>query len=105
MDDVPGGDDVSGPQGEPVVLDGGDRRCVRLLIELRDLSRRCAPGTVIHLITTDPAATIDLPAWCHMTGHTYLGAVPGPGRPTFAVRVPAVVRATREDAPWHVVDD
>jgi hypothetical protein len=29
---------------------------------------------VVHVIATDPAAR------CHMTGHTYLGPVPGVGR-------------------------
>ena len=32
------------------------------------------PGAVVHVIATDPAAPLDLPACCHMTGHTYLGA-------------------------------
>ena len=94
-----------GRVSDPVVLDGGDRRCVRLLIELLPPQWGCAPGTIIHLITTDPAATIDLPAWCHMTGHAYLGRVAGPGRPTFAVRVDAAAKATRADAPWHIADD
>ncbi|MER6685993.1 sulfurtransferase TusA family protein [Streptomyces olivaceoviridis] len=35
------------------------------------------PGAVVHVIATDPAAPLDLPAWCHMTGHTYLCPVPG----------------------------
>jgi tRNA 2-thiouridine synthesizing protein A len=106
-------------------LDGGDRRCVQLLIELRRLVADLAPGAVVHLVTTDPAAPIDLPAWCHLTGHTYLGPVPGdaavtrparepaplPGPPahapdtarpaTYALVVQPAVLATRPDAPWH----
>ncbi|TDD64635.1 sulfurtransferase TusA family protein, partial [Actinomadura darangshiensis] len=58
---------------DPVVIDGGDRSCVRLLLELREHIADLAPGSVIHLIASDPAAPIDLPAWCHLTGHTYLG--------------------------------
>lgn len=88
----------------PVVLDGGDRRCVRLLIELRRLVDDLSPGSVVHLIATDPAAPIDLPAWCHLTGHTYLGRVPGCDRPTYAVRVRAGARATRARSPWHLAD-
>lgn len=42
----------------PVVLDGGDRRCVQLLIELRRLTLTAHAGTLIHLITTDPAAPL-----------------------------------------------
>lgn len=103
------------PSVGPVILDGGDRRCVQLLIELRRLVADLAPGTVVHLVTTDPAAPIDLPAWCHLTGHTYLGPVPAGGaavarpahapdtaRPaTYALVVQPTVLATRPDAPWH----
>jgi tRNA 2-thiouridine synthesizing protein A len=60
---------------QPVMLDGGDPRCVQLLIELRRLTLMEPAGTVVHLIATHPAAPLDLPAWCHLTGHTYLGPV------------------------------
>jgi hypothetical protein len=42
-------------------------------------------GAVIHLIATDPAAPLDLPACCHLTGHTYLGGVLG-GCPVYGVQ-------------------
>ncbi|WP_217369012.1 sulfurtransferase TusA family protein [Nonomuraea antri] len=87
---------------DPVVLDGGDRRCVQLLIELRALVADLTPGTVVHLIATDPAAPIDLPAWCHLTGHTYLGPAPAAERPTYAVRVEGEARQSRPYAPWHL---
>ncbi|MEU0479989.1 sulfurtransferase TusA family protein [Streptosporangium sp. NPDC006013] len=89
---------------EPIVLDGGDRRCVQLLIELRRLVDGLEPGTVVHLITGDPAAPIDLPAWCHLTGHTYLGPRPTSTRPTYAVQVRSNPRATHAHAPWHLHD-
>ncbi|GII59830.1 hypothetical protein Pth03_82190 [Planotetraspora thailandica] len=93
------------PQGrshddEPIVLDGGDRRCVQLLIELRRLVDGLEPGTVVHLIASDPAAPIDLPAWCHLTGHTYLGPVPA--GTAYAVQVCATARPTHSHAPWHL---
>ncbi|MBQ0895219.1 sulfurtransferase TusA family protein [Micromonospora purpureochromogenes] len=93
------------PAEPPVVLDGGDRGCVRLLLELRALIRAVTPGTVIHLLTTDPAAPLDLPAWCHLTGHTYLGPVPGgAAAPAYGIRV-AGDRATPTDPdhPWRPV--
>jgi hypothetical protein len=55
---------------------------VRLLLELRAHISGLPAGPVIHLIASDPAAPVDLPAWCHLTGHAYLGPVPAPGRPT-----------------------
>lgn len=86
---------------EPVVLDGGDRRCVLLLIELRGLVDSLDPGTVVHLRATDPAAPIDLPAWCHLTGHGYLGVV---GDHVYAVQVARATTPTQPDRPWHVKD-
>ncbi|GIF14251.1 sulfurtransferase TusA family protein [Actinoplanes teichomyceticus] len=88
-------------QVRPVVLDGGDRRCVLLLIELRRLIATLPPGALVHLIATDPAAPLDLPAWCHLTGHGYLGPVPGRERPTYAVEVAADARPTDARRPWR----
>ncbi|MFD0686269.1 sulfurtransferase TusA family protein [Actinomadura fibrosa] len=85
---------------DPVVIDGGDRSCVRLLLELRGRIADLPAGTVVHLIATDPAAPIDLPAWCHLTGHDYLGPVEG-GRPTYALRVAETPRATDPASPWR----
>lgn len=86
--------------GEPIVIDGGDRSCVTLLIELRARLATLPAGTRVHLYATDPAAPLDLAAWCHLTGHTYLGPLPGP-HPAYALRVTADPAATRPDAPWH----
>ncbi|MFI6705493.1 sulfurtransferase TusA family protein [Nonomuraea sp. NPDC050478] len=85
----------------PVVLDGGDRRCVHLLIELSRLVAGLPSGRVVHLIATDPAAPIDLPAWCHLTGHRYLGALTSRGRPAYAISVRADARRTEPHAPWR----
>ncbi|WP_081793366.1 MULTISPECIES: sulfurtransferase TusA family protein [Actinomycetes] len=83
-------------------LDGSDLSCARLLILLRNQAAQVPPGTVIHLTTTDPVAPIDLPAWCRMTGHTYLGPIDGPGTPTYAVRTSGTPMATDPARPWHV---
>ncbi|QKG20356.1 sulfurtransferase TusA family protein [Actinomadura verrucosospora] len=85
---------------EAVVIDGGDRSCVRLLLELRGRLADLEPGTVVHLIASDPAAPIDLPAWCHLTGHAYLGPVAA-DTPTYALRVAERPRATEPDSPWR----
>ncbi|MGP3916846.1 sulfurtransferase TusA family protein [Nonomuraea sp. 10N515B] len=85
-----------------LVVDGGDKLCVQLLIELRGHVRRAGPGAVIHLIAIDPAAPVDLPAWCHLTGHTYLGPVEGAERPTYALRVAGAAEETDDARPWHV---
>ncbi|WP_028659929.1 sulfurtransferase TusA family protein [Nocardioides insulae] len=83
------------------LIDGGDLGCARLLILLRDEAARLPDGAVVHLQTTDPVAPIDLPAWCRMTGHTYLGPMPDEGVPRYGVRISAAAAPTRPDAPWH----
>ncbi|MFF5262849.1 sulfurtransferase TusA family protein [Actinomadura viridis] len=98
------------PPGGPVVIDGGDRSCVRLLLELRGRLAELPAGTVVHLIAADPAAPLDLAAWCHMTGHEYLGTVPPPygtvpppygDVPAYGLRVAAAARPTEPDSPWR----
>ena len=82
-------------------LDGGDLGCTRLLVILRQHAARLPDGSVVHLTTTDPIAPIDLPAWCRITGHTYLGPVRNAQRPTYAVRVTSRPVATRPESPWR----
>ncbi|MFE3450367.1 sulfurtransferase TusA family protein [Nonomuraea sp. NPDC059194] len=82
------------------VLDGGRRSCVVLLMELRRHVSALNPGDAVHLIAHDPAAPLDLAAWCHLTGHTYLGPVPS-DQPTYAIRVEAGALSTEAHAPWR----
>ena len=83
-------------------LDGGDLGCARLLVLLRDLVADLPAGDVVHLATSDPVAPIDLPVWCRMTGHTYLGPVTDDGVPTYAVRVAAAAAETDARHPWRL---
>lgn len=85
---------------EVQVFDGGDRLCVVLLLELRRFITGQPTGTVVHVIATDPAAPLDLPAWCHLTGHHYLGRVASQ-RPTYALQLTAAPRPDSATNPWH----
>jgi tRNA 2-thiouridine synthesizing protein A len=87
----------------PVVIDGGDRSCASLLLELRDHLADLPVGTLVHLIASDPAAPLDLAAWCHLTGHTYLGPVPPPygDAPAYAIRAAPMPHATDPNSPWR----
>jgi tRNA 2-thiouridine synthesizing protein A len=88
---------------EPFVIDGGDRSCVRLLLELRGQVAELPAGTVVHLHASDPAASLDLAAWCHLTGHTYLGPVPPVGGiPGYALRTSTRPRPTDPASPWRL---
>jgi tRNA 2-thiouridine synthesizing protein A len=58
---------------------------------------------VIHVIASDPAAPLDLAAWCHLTGHAYLSpAHEPPGAPAYALRTAAARRQTQPDSPWRL---
>ncbi len=44
------------------------------MLELRGQLRALPPGAVLRVVARDPAAPIDLPAWCGLVGHTLLAA-------------------------------
>lgn len=54
------------------VWDAGDRGCGELVLELRMRMAAMAPGHVLQLVTSDPGAPADIPAWCRMTSNTLL---------------------------------
>jgi tRNA 2-thiouridine synthesizing protein A len=84
-----------------ITVDGTGLLCVTLLLRLRKIDG-APPGTVVHVIATDPAAPLDLPAWCHMTGHHYLGPIPDQPD-VHSLRLTAQPAQTRPNAPWHRV--
>ncbi|MFF8572659.1 sulfurtransferase TusA family protein [Streptomyces sp. NPDC015408] len=86
-----------------LTIDGTGPLCTTILHWLRKEIDGAPAGTVVHVIATDPAAPLDLPAWCHMTGHTYLGPLPGE-RPVYALKLTDGARATCPDAPWHPLE-
>jgi tRNA 2-thiouridine synthesizing protein A len=83
-----------------VVFDGGDQTCVVLLLQLRRSITGLPAATVVHVVATDPAAPLDLPAWCHLTGHEYLGPVAA-DRPTYALRLTSTPPETLGTNPWR----
>ncbi|MFF8375581.1 sulfurtransferase TusA family protein [Streptomyces sp. NPDC015661] len=84
-----------------ITVDGTGLPCVRLLLRQRKEIDGAEPGMVVHVIATDPAAPLDLPAWCRMTGHHYLGPVPGRAPDRYVLRLAARPTPTRPGAPWH----
>ncbi|MEV8517352.1 sulfurtransferase TusA family protein [Dactylosporangium sp. NPDC051484] len=84
-----------------LTFDGTGLLCVTLLLRLRRAIQDLAPGTVVHVIASDPAAPLDLPAWCHLTGHDYLGELPEPSPPTYALRITASAHRVDPARPWH----
>lgn len=87
----------------PVLVDGGDRACGELLLVLAARARELGPRTHLRLIATDPAAAIDLPAWCHLTGHTYVGrGAQDDGRSHYDVQTVASRRDVLPHQPWRL---
>ncbi len=48
-------------------FDGGDETCGRVIVNLHLYIRDQEPGLKILVISRDPGAAIELPAWCRMT--------------------------------------
>lgn len=59
---------------EAMHWDAGDLGCGDLVMQLRIRLKKMAPGNVIHVTATDPAAPEDIPSWCRMTGQTLLNS-------------------------------
>lgn len=54
--------------------DAGDMACGDLVLALRGRLNALTAGAVLKVTARDPAAPIDLPAWCRLTGHRMLAA-------------------------------
>jgi tRNA 2-thiouridine synthesizing protein A len=70
----------------PVVLDCLGQRCPLPVIALARRIGEVEPGQVIRVLADDPAARVDIPAWCRMREQEYLGEALIDGAPAFDVR-------------------
>ncbi|HSP37857.1 MAG TPA: sulfurtransferase TusA family protein [Frankiaceae bacterium] len=74
--------------GEPdLLVDARGRRCPLPVIDLARALAKVDPGGLIDVLTDDPAAATDIPAWCRMRGQGYLGFAPIEGGAAMAHRV------------------
>lgn len=64
-----------------LVVDAVGRPCPMPVIELARALPGVAVGAVVGVRADDPAARVDIPAWCRMRRQDYLGtgAPDGPG--------------------------
>ncbi|MGK0169122.1 MAG: tRNA 2-thiouridine synthesizing protein A [Gammaproteobacteria bacterium] len=46
-----------------------------------------APGDELEIVCTDPGAAHDIPAWCRVNGHHFLGAEQGPAELVLRLKV------------------
>ncbi|GIJ50514.1 hypothetical protein Val02_74000 [Virgisporangium aliadipatigenens] len=54
-------------------LDCRGMRCPLPVIHLARALPGVAIGDVVRVLATDPAAAVDIPAWCRMRNQEYLG--------------------------------
>lgn len=78
-----------GDVADDVVVDCLGRPCPVPVIELAKAVGVASPGTVVRVLSDDPAARHDVPAWCRMRGQQYLGQVEHPGGAGYRVRATA----------------
>lgn len=55
-------------------LDARRLLCPLPVIRVQDRVEALAPGDELEVTCTDPGALKDIPAWCRINGHEYLGA-------------------------------
>lgn len=69
------------------MFDGGDLDCGSgLILLIRDAMRQVPEGGVLEMRSREPTVADDLPPWCRMSGHEYLGQLPGEGSTRYFVR-------------------
>ena len=68
-------------------LDCRDLRCPMPVIELARHLADVEVGQLLAVVAHDPAAAVDVPAWCRMKAQDYVGAdVAADGAPRYVVR-------------------
>ncbi len=58
------------------VYDSVDQGCGDFIIDLVGVMRELPAGSVLMIASRDAGAPVEIPAWCRMTGHTLIEAVP-----------------------------
>lgn len=66
---------MTGAVPADLVVDARGRRCPLPIIDLARRITDVPVGAVVAVVADDPAARHDVPAWCEMRGHEYLGEI------------------------------
>jgi tRNA 2-thiouridine synthesizing protein A len=81
---------VTGDGGLPAppdeTLDCLGQRCPLPVIAAARRLPELPVGATLRVLADDPAAAIDIPAWCRMRGHEFLGASTVNDSPAYDVR-------------------
>lgn len=69
------------------VFDGGDLDCGSgLILLIRENMLQTPVGQILEMRSREPTVNDDLPPWCRMSGHEYLGRLEGPGYARYFLR-------------------
>jgi TusA-related sulfurtransferase len=69
-----------------LLIDAVGRRCPLPVIDLAKRINEVPVGAVIAVVSDDPAAATDIPAWCRMREHEYVGVEPTEVAMSYLVR-------------------
>jgi len=69
------------------VFDGGDLDCGSgLALLIRENMLAVPMGEVLEMVSREPTVADDLPPWCRLSGHRFLGSLPGPSGARYFLR-------------------
>jgi tRNA 2-thiouridine synthesizing protein A len=68
-----------GADTAPPTVDSRGRRCPLPVIDLARAAATLPVGTTVLLLADDPAAALDIPAWCRLRGHELVDSALEPG--------------------------
>ena len=66
--------------------DMGELSCGDLVMAILKALRPLQSGDVMEVRALDPAAPIDIPAWCRLTGHTLVAGPCGPDKAHYFIQ-------------------
>lgn len=79
------------------VFDGGDLDCGSgLILLIREHMLQTPVDGILEMRSREPTVADDLPPWCRMSGHEYLGTVPGEGFARYFVKRGSGLAAEKE---------
>ncbi|MCA8959849.1 MAG: sulfurtransferase TusA family protein [Planctomycetes bacterium] len=81
-------------------VDARSLRCPLPVIEVAKAARELGPGSIMTVVATDPAFTMDIEAWCRRTGNTLVEVERSGDEVVATIRMEA--RAAEGEGPSHV---
>lgn len=81
-----------------VVFDGGDLDCGSgLALLIREHMLKAPHGGVMEMTSREPTVADDLPPWCRLSGHEFLGSLPGESGVRYFLRRGAPAAAGKDE--------